>query len=114
MKRDDYVLFTPEIAKVLPAGTLLKLYYDDFNQGRFEYDFKRTIEEPGKYEVRAIGRFRYKGDEWSEEGDYIYEFRNTMCRGSGAERCFITNISAINCLSASVTLHRYSDVKDKR
>lgn len=66
-------------ALALPSGVLLRLRYDWVNAGEFWWLHDRVEDD------RVFGRFRYDGDAWSPVGDYLYEFMDEVCRGSGAE-----------------------------
>ena len=41
-------------------------------------------------EFRLKGEYAYATpNNFSDKGDYLYEFEGVMCRGSGAEPCFL-------------------------
>ncbi|MFK5950067.1 MAG: hypothetical protein QM500_14990 [Methylococcales bacterium] len=92
MNKRDYILFTPAIAHALPKNTKLNIFYDDFNVGRFKMIF----------------------DEISDVSDYAYEFMGAICRGSGAERCFITNEDILTLLPDTVPIQRYRNSPCRR
>lgn len=76
---------TLDFFRALQPGMKIWLYYNHYNTGAFMWEHSYVNDEG-----RVVGKFRYgETGEWSEEGDYLYEFRGVVCRGSGAEPCFL-------------------------
>jgi hypothetical protein len=63
----------------LEPGTVVILHYCCWNRGSFVWLHDRV--EGG----RVWGQFAYEGEKLSDLGDYLYEFCDRVCRGSGAE-----------------------------
>jgi hypothetical protein len=93
MKTHRYL--TPEMARQLKPGQVLKLGYDDFNKASFTYTHKSasTADSPFGERLEITGTFDYgEGDPF--EG-VLYECsvrspgQPVMCSGSGSERIFI-------------------------
>jgi len=78
VRKTDKALTLDDFRK-LKRGTILRLHYDHVNRGEFLWSHDRVEGN------RVLGKFAYLGDEWSEVGDYLYEFHGEVCRGSDAE-----------------------------
>ena len=63
----------------LPKSKVIHLYYNCVNEGDFRWKHSHVDAD------RVFGQFAYDDDEWSEVGDFLYEFDGLVCRGSGAE-----------------------------
>lgn len=75
--------------KSLPRGTELTLHYWCFNKGdmKFKYDHVGPNEDALNL-MRVYGQLwddRQEPGEWTEVGDFLYEYAGIVCRGSGAE-----------------------------
>ncbi len=91
---EDITVLTPELAKKLEKGKIYRLGYNCYNIGIFYWEHDSIFEDiksPTMFsEFRLKGRFSYESPEkLSDKGDYIYEFEGVMCRGSGAEPCYL-------------------------
>ena len=77
----DRPLSVSDFHRVAP-GTEIRLYYNDTNVGDFLWRHEYVDGD------RLVGQFKYDDDEWSQTGDYLYDFNGAVCRGSGAEPCW--------------------------
>ena len=69
----------------LKVGEVKRLGYNCVNSDEFLWETTKITSS------RVHGKFCYldMGSEWSEEGDYLYMCNGFLCRGSGAEPCWI-------------------------
>ena len=64
----------------IPQGQIVRLYYWRYNKGDFRWLHDHVADD------RVFGQFCYDEDrDWSDLGDYLYEYQGFVARGSGAE-----------------------------
>ena len=90
---EDIIILTPQLALKMEKGKIYRMGYNCYNKGIFWWEHDSVDEKRGKTmfsEFRLKGRFSYSGPETlSDKGDYLYEFEGVICRGSGAEPCYL-------------------------
>ena len=69
----------------LKVGEVKRLGYNCVNSDEFLWETTKITSD------RVHGKFCYldMDSEWSAEGDYLYMCNGFLCRGSGAEPCWI-------------------------
>ncbi len=88
-------LITKDLALTLKQDQIYRLGYNSYNEGEFLWKHISTQLINTNYgdlkrQVRLLGLFKYEDmGEWDGPRDYLYEFKSAICRGSGAEPCWI-------------------------
>ena len=86
-------LVTTKVALEFEKGKIYRLGYNHYNKGIFFWEHDKVDEHRGETmfsEFRLVGRFSYDSPQTlSDKGDYLYEFEGAICRGSGAEPCWL-------------------------
>jgi len=76
---------TREYLEALAPGTIIPVFYDHYNVGRFLLRYEGILPADNISDYRVLAAFQYEGKEWSHVDDFFYEFEGCVCRGSGAE-----------------------------
>lgn len=72
----------------LEPGTIIPVFYDHYNVGRFLLKFEGLIPGDNFSDYKVLAAFKYEDSDWVGPDDYFYEFEGQLCRGSGAEPLF--------------------------
>ena len=84
-------LLTRNVAMQLSTDSVIRLGYKAYNEGEFNWKHISTNLTPEMHTpCRLTGYFQYDDQtNWIGPADYLYEFQGCICRGSGAEPCWI-------------------------
>ncbi len=108
-------LLTRDVAMQLSPDEIIRLGYKAYNEGEFLWMHISTQLTPESHiQCRLTGYFSYESQKayemvnWSGPQDFLYEFQGCICRGSGAEPCWILEEG-----ETSSDISRYAGWTDK-